>query len=72
MHHTYHKQTGVDGEAAPDKCGCVPNGYVFATDRRRIVRRIDRMGERCHRVNPHLLSSQPLGSQAKGRRAEDG
>lgn len=29
IHNTYHKQTGVDRGAAPDKCGCVPNGYVF-------------------------------------------
>lgn len=36
--HTYHNQTGVDREAAPDKCGCVPNGYVFVKDRRKIVR----------------------------------
>ncbi|XP_010770142.1 uncharacterized protein [Notothenia coriiceps] len=29
IHYTYHKQTGVDRGAALDKCGCVPNGYVF-------------------------------------------
>lgn len=39
---------------------------MFVTDRRRIVRWIDRMGERCHRVNPHLLSSHPLAARRRG------